>query len=203
MPPDLGGIETEATGEAVDEDLPDEVRLGLAVAAVRADRSLVRDCHPPLGERVLDVVRAGEHVAREHRRPEGRVERAAVDDVRVPHTDDAAVVRGRDLGVVNGLARVSRRAEVLRTVLDPLHGPSEIDCVKAGEDVLRIDAELQPEAAAEVGGDDPDVGLREAQSQRELAAMEVWHLSRRANVESTQPWRVVGDDPRVPPWEVL
>ncbi len=67
---------------------------------------------------------------------------------------------------------------MLVAVLHELDGPPQRHGVQAGEHVLRVDAELQAEAASDVRRHHPDAALVDAQRLRELLADEVWRLGR-------------------------
>lgn len=89
--------------------------------------------------------------------------RGAEDDVRGPevvrvdvlHGGDAPVCSRHDPVLVDRLAGVRGGTEVLVAVLDPTDGKAEGDRVQRSQDVLGVDAELEAEAPADVGGDHP------------------------------------------------
>ena len=179
----LDRVQAETASELVHQALVGEVHLRLPVPSVRPDRGLVRDDHSALDEAVVDLVRPVEHDRRELRRPEGGVQAAEVVGVHVGHRNDAAVGLRSDAVVVDGLARVRGCAEVLEAILDEPDGPDEGHGVQAGEEILGVDPELQPEAAANVGRDDPDRLLAEAERLGQLLADEVRDLGRHVDVE--------------------
>src|SRR5207245_4521380 len=78
-----------------------------------------------------------------------------------------AVERDRDL--VDLLARVIGRAQVLLAVLDPAHGPSEPERTEGDEEVLGIELATGAEAAADVELDEADPLFGPAQQPGEDA----------------------------------
>ena len=122
--PHVRGIETELGRDEIERALAREVRLGLAEAAVRADRARVRRDAAEVEADDAEVVRTLERADRDERGTDaGEVEHRVADvrgDVDAVGEDLAAVVvRGDD--VVHLLARVDRRGEPLRAVLAPAH----------------------------------------------------------------------------------
>ena len=126
------------------------------------------DSDLPLDVTVRHAIGTGKDEAGQARRAEGRVERPRVDDVHVADREETSLVIGREGRLVDGFARVRGGAEVLVSILDPLHRHPEIPGVKAGQDVFGKDAELEPESAAHVTGDHPDVGLGDAEGVGEV-----------------------------------
>ena len=126
-----------------------------------------------------DVVGAGDH-GEEARGIFGRIgagiERAVVGEHVHPKARDPAVPPRRELAGHVVVARESRRRQVLDPVLDPLHRHAEHDRGDDRADVARIDADLVAEAAADVGGDDVDLGLGNARQQRGHGAHDVRRL---------------------------
>src|SRR5439155_23203093 len=93
---------------------------------------------------------------------------AQVGDDPGPHAGDLAVGRGGDLDLVDLVAPVDRGLHVLAPRLDVLDGPAETQSQRGGDHLVGIDVELGPEAAAHIGGDHADLGLRHAEDQAEL-----------------------------------
>src|SRR5215467_1283393 len=106
----------------------------------------------------------------------------ALQRARVESEETAGRVEaGLDLVVM--VARMRRGLQALAPLLYPLHRPSEAHGQDAERDVLRIEHGLDTEAAAHVGGDDPDAVLRQAEDLAEQMADEVGHLRRRPEGE--------------------
>ncbi len=81
------------------------------------------------------------------------------------------------------------RDEVPGAVLHPLHGPADQERRGRGDDVARVDRHLVPEAAAQVGRDDPDLVLGQAGDEREQRPVDVRRL--RGHVDRRLPRRRV------------
>jgi hypothetical protein len=70
---------------------------------------------------------------------------------------------GGDREIVEVVARVHRRDQVLAAILDPAHRMSDLHGDGGDRDVLRHQPVLAAEAAADVGRDHPDLVLGQAQ----------------------------------------
>ena len=104
------------------------------------------------------------------------VERSLVGEQRGPQPEHRPVVLEGQLPVHMEIAGEAGADEVLRAVLDPLDRPTEQERRGRCHHVSRVHRHLVPEAAAEVGGDDPDVLLREPGDQREHGSDRVRRL---------------------------
>ena len=71
--------------------------------------------------------------------------------------DDAAVARKADRDVMDLLAVLAQRRQVLATRLHPLHRPPKPQCRRRDEDVFGIHGALGSEPAPDIGDDDPDL----------------------------------------------
>ena len=172
--PELGRVLADVVGEDVDHPLDrvDGLRHPERAAVGDAARRLVRVDAVDLDERVLEVVRAGDHVeeaGRELRRIGRRIGVAVVGDRPDLEARDLAVLRRAHLGVDVVVASERVGLEVLRAVLDPLDRLADQERRGDGEDVPRIDGDLAAEPAADVVGLHPDVllGDRQAGSRRD------------------------------------
>ena len=74
---------------------------------------------------------------------------------------------------------MDRGEGVLRPLLDPLHRPAEPAGESDREELLGVDVELRAEAAADVGCDDPQLRLGQAERRRDEDAQDVRDLGRR------------------------
>ena len=72
---------------------------------------------------------------------------------------------------------------MLAAVLDPAHRMADLHGDRGDGDVLRHDAVLAAEAAADIGGDDADLVLRQAERLREADPHHVAALGREINHE--------------------
>src|SRR6185295_5081470 len=95
-------------------------------AAIGGVRRLVRRDDPARSREVLDIVGTGQvdrGVVGDTRAD--RVPRAAIDDVVVADREDTAVVVEPDVDIVELIARMRRREEMLAPLLDPAYRPAE------------------------------------------------------------------------------
>ena len=104
-------------------------------------------------------------------------ERAVVGEERRPQPRHPAVLQ-RQLAVHVVVAGEAGRDQVAEAVLDPLHRPADQQRGGRRDDVARVDRHLVPEAAADVGRDDPDLVLGQARHDREQRAVGVRRLRR-------------------------
>ena len=105
--------------------------------------------------------------------PERSLVRPAVGDVPGPQAEDRAVVPQGDLQLVDLLPGVGDGQEVLVAVLDPLHRPADPAGGEGHQEVLGVEVGLDPEAAADVGRDDPDRARRDGEHPRQDGAHRV------------------------------
>ena len=144
-------------------------RLGHPERAAIGDpaRRLVGVDAVDLDERVVEVVRAGDHVeqpGRELRRIGRGVRVAVIGDRLDLEAGDLAVPGGAQLGMDVVVAGERIGLQVLRAVLDPLDRLADQERGRHGQDVARIDRHLAAEPAADVVGLDPDVLLGDRQA---------------------------------------
>ena len=168
--PQLGRVLADVVGEDVDHPLDrvdgfrDPERAAVGDAAGR----LVGVDAVDLDERLVEVVRAGDHVeqaGRELRRIGRGVAVAVVGDRLDLERLDLAVLRRADLGVDVVVAGERVGLEVLGAVLDPLDRLADEERRRDGENVAGIDRHLAAETAADVVGLDPDVLLGDGQAR--------------------------------------
>ncbi len=201
-PAELGLVHAELVGTGLHEPLLEEHRLGDPERA-------------PVGDtpgRLVGVVPLGGQVAvRDVVAAEDRVEQADLELGRLGVGEEAAVVGvgvdpdGLDLAVLadGGVAvevdvpGVPGGDQVAGLVLDPLHRAGEQDRAQDGDDVAGVHRHLVAEAAAQVGGDDPDHVLGELGHQGDGGADDVRRLGGQVDRQLAGGGVVVADDRHV------
>lgn len=180
--PQLHRVEGQLPREQVDHPFDEVDRLGDAERARVGDAAgcLVRvhGGHRAVGG--LQVVGAGEdaeEAAREPQRRGGAVEGAVVGEHVAADREDAAGAGGGDLAGHRVVAGERAGGERLGAVLGPLHRATGDHRGGDRADVAGIDRHLGPEAAADVGRDDPDPVLRDAGEHRVEDAVRVRRLA--------------------------
>ena len=133
-------------------------------------------------ERVrVDVVAAGVEPGSEQRDPGG-------DELEVgahrrgqagSNCGHLAVGVRRELDLLPDVAPVDRGEVALAALLRPLDGPAEAPRKREDEHLLGVDVQLRAEAAADVGRDDADLRLGDAEHDGGEDAQDVRHLRRR------------------------
>ena len=171
-------------------------RIELQLAGDRLDGAVHHPAHHPhggahrsvaafVGEHDLDVVGvvgnaigAGEDQRHDPRHVVGRVEAIAAEVLgdRELEREDAAVAIHRRASVRGILARMARREQVLGAILAPTHGFAQRARQRRTGQLLAVERDLLPKSAADVRGDDCDLGLAEAQPPGELRAIGMRHL---------------------------
>ena len=95
--------------------------------------------------------------------------------------EDPAVAGGGDLDVLDHVAAVDGGLVALAARLGPLHRPAELAGDDEGDDLLGVHVELGAEAAADVGGDHPQLLLGDAGGQRQHQPQDVRDLGGRVD----------------------
>ena len=174
----LDRVEAELGRDDVDDPLGQPQVLHPRVAAVRRDGRLVR---ADLREVDLDVP-PGVH-PRRHLRPDDAAERlvarerAAVVDRTHLEAGHLAVRLHGDLDVEErALVPVRVRRVLVGAPLRPLHRPAELPRQQAEDDVLRMEADLVAEPAADVLGDEPELVDADAERGRHPDRADPGHL---------------------------
>ena len=167
--PELGRVLADLVGEHVDHPLDRMDGFGHPERAAIGDPAwrLVRVDAVDLDERVVEVVRAGDHVeqpGRELRRVRRGVRIPVIRDRLDLEAGDLAVLRGTQLGVDVVVTGERIGLQVLGAVLDPLDRFADQERGRHGENVARIDRDLAAEPTADVVGLDPDVLLGDRQA---------------------------------------
>ena len=200
LDPQLGGVHLEVVRQAVDEALHEVHGLGDAERARvgHAAGRLVRVDGRHLAVGRLQVVAAREHPEEPGRvldRRRGAVEGAVVGQHVRADGEDLAVLGGGDLAAHHVVAREAGAHQVLGAVLHPLHRLADDQRRHDGAHVARVDRHLVAEPAADVGGDDPDLVLRQTRHQRVHRAVRVGGLRRRPEGELAVHLLEVGHAP--------
>ena len=196
--PDLVRLAPDRARHRVDQHLHREGDAGPRHAAIGNQRGLVGDHRPGLHAIGLDRVRPRQ-VAAGHRRfqavGEG-VDRIGpgIDGHLAFEAEDPAVcigVRGDDVVV---LAAVGVGDQMLAPVGDPARRAAELHRVPAGDELLRLDIGLEPEPAADVGGDDADLALLQPEEEGKAGADQMRHLGRGVDDQLVHPRIPFGQD---------
>ena len=151
-------------GDEVDRPLADEHGLGLAEAPVGAGRGRVGGDDRGLGAHGVPRVGLGQHARQGEQRTAAEVRQVApgVAHGPGPQAPQASVAVEGHVDV-DGLApSLVGGDEGLVAVLDPLHRTTQVEGGEADHHLVLVEVVLQPEAAADVGGDDPDAVLGQA-----------------------------------------
>ena len=172
------GIELELGGDDVDDPLGQPEVLHPRVAAVRRDRRLVRRHLREVDADVPPGVAAGRHLG-----PDDAAERlvagegAAVVERLDVEAEHRPVGLDRDLDVVEpALVAVRVRGVLVGAPLRPLDRPAELPRQQAEDDVVRVQADLVPEGAADVVGDEAELVERRPQRRRHPDRADARHL---------------------------
>ena len=178
--PQLRRVHLQGAGEVVEDPLVGVRRLGAPGAAVGVggrevgEDALAREVvgpevvEPAVGERAEDGDARGQQLQ----------VGAHVRDEADPHAEDLPLARGADRHVLDLPTPVRGRDVVLRAGLGPLHRPLEPPRQDQRQGLLGVDVELRAEAAADVRGDDAQLGVGDAADRGEDVAHEVRHLRR-------------------------
>ena len=182
-PAELGLVHAQVVRGGVHHPFLEEHRLGHPERAPVRDPAgrLVR-VQPPRGQvRDRNVVTAERRVHEadlELARLRVGEERAVVGQGAHPHAEDLAVAAQRQLAVQVDVPGEAGGDQVPGLVLDPLDRALQQDGSQDGADVPGVDGDLVAEAAADVGGDDPDHVLRQFGDQRDRGPDDVRRLGR-------------------------
>ncbi len=158
-------------------------------AAQRRDRARSAPCRsqrsaPAWTAKLLELIRPGQM----HRGVVGdagadRIPGAAIGDEAVAEREQPAVVVEARLHVVDLVARMAGRHEMLVAVLDPAHRPLHGAREERDEQFLRIDVAFDAEAAADVE--------RDANGCAPRACSAPWTASRRSQCTTWQDDQMV------------
>src|SRR5262245_40943655 len=197
LPPQLERLAPKLARDLVDQPLDCKGCARPRDAATRAHGSLVGGDGVSVELQVPDAIGAGQ-IARRHarflkgaRRPQGVSAGIDVDIAFDPQK--RAVTIGRYDQVVGVVARVHRREEMFAPVLDPPHRMLHLHRDRGDGDVFRHDAVLPAEAAADVGSDDANLLLRQAEHPRQRETLDLATLGRQVDDQLVKPVVPVGE----------
>ena len=165
----LGGLEPQLARDEADHPFHGEGAVRAAGPAIGAHGDAVRVGHLELHVIVAQPVRPGEVGGGDdgHHDAVGRVGAGVVDEA-VAQGEDAPVGVHGDFHVVDLTALLVGGQEVLVAVLDPLHGPAQVEGGERDQDFLRVEQhDLRAEAAAGVGRDHLHAKLGKAEHARQ------------------------------------
>ena len=163
------------------------VASGRPGAAVGVGRRRVREDAGELDAVVRDRVRPRvdpRAEQRDARRDELEVRAHRRRDPRAAVRDRAVLLR-REGVLGDEVAAVDRGDVVLRALLDPLDRSVQPPGEREREELLGVDVELRAEAAADVGCDDAELRLVQAERRRREHPEDVRDLGRRVEREVT------------------
>ncbi len=178
---DLERVHADLGGQLVHQPLDGVRRLGPSGAAVGVGPGAVgqhRLALEAVGRELVDRV---EHERTEHRdaaADERDVGAEVGVEVHLEAGDLAVLVGGEGEGL-DLVAAVVGRHQALAAGLGVLHRLGQPACHRPGDPLLRSRLELAAETTADVGGDDPDLGLGYAGGGRQGEPEDVRDLGRR------------------------
>ena len=92
------------------------------------------------------------------------------------------------------IAGVDRRHQMLAAILDPAHRMIELERQRGDHHLLRREPRLDAEAAADIGRDDADAPLLDAECLGKAEAERVRHLGRAVDHELVEPMVAIGQN---------
>ena len=155
-PTQFGRIHAHLAGRRVHQPLEIEDALGTAGAAIGADRGGVGDDAGDLEIDQRDVIGAGCHLGADEQRDDDAAARRIGADVGEgfhAQAEDAAVLVECHRGLVELVAARGRRGKLLAALGAPPHRPLQHLGGPNGHRLVRLDADLHAEAAADVAHD--------------------------------------------------
>ena len=180
-PPQFDAVDVQYPRGAVDQALDQKMDLRFARAAIGIDRHRVGDGPAHARMHRLDAVHRGQHGGgyrcRNHRR-KGREVGAEVGHRIHAQREHAPLCIERQFqrGVLVACLRV--RYEGLAALGTPLHWPTQLARGQGTQNLLGIEIELRPEAAADIARDDVKVFSRQRERLRQQTAQHVYALAR-------------------------
>ena len=179
--PHLVRLDAGLARDRVEHELEREAHAGARDAAIGQDRAFVGGDRERAAAIGREIVRAGQD-ARDLRRFEAGGERvgrigAGIDRGFAIDAAQAAVAVGIGGDAVMVLAAIGAGGQMLAPVLDPAHRMAAVHREPAEADLLRQQDALVAEATADVGRDDADLALVEAETLGEAGAHDVRHLA--------------------------
>ena len=183
--PDLDPVDPDRPGQRVHRPLEGVGGLGAPRAPVGVGRRAVGEHAGALEVVRRHVVHAVVQERPEQRDP-GRDQLQVGAHVRQqvgPHRSDPAVGVGGQLHVLDLAAALDGGDRVLRAALVPAGGDAEAPGHGHGDQLLRVDVELGPEATTHRRGDDPQLVLGHAAGGGDHHLEDVGDLGRRVDGE--------------------
>ena len=185
-------------GRPVEKLLRHRAGDGLADGAIHPRRRLVLEGDAQPGVVMRVGVGAGRHHDRHHAFADRRPPQRAVGAERGQRVDrkppDAALPVHAQPGADRLVAGMDVADERLHPVDDVLDRPSEKLADRGDRDLVAVDVELDAEPAADVGRDDPDQMLRNAEMARQRVLLVPRRLVAAVHGERALARVVVGDD---------
>ena len=190
--PHLGRIDTQDFRRAIYDAFHHQYTLRPARATHGSAGREIGVRRVDLGVDVRDFVRADNGAHRNDWRYQSAVQPQVVGE-NIAQPEDLARVRESQFDGVDLLAFLSCADEVLVAIFDPLYGAIQIPRQPAHQRVLRVDATLWAETAADVRwSNHPDLLLRHAENVREEAAYAMRCLRGRPHGKRVQRFVVAG-----------
>ena len=194
-PPDLDAVDVEFLRDRVDQPFAHERRLVAAGRAIGRRRRLVGQAEmadgavgrhaigpgQDAGRHVHDARRVGAHIG------------ALIVEIAVVDGEDHAVAVDGGADLVQLLARVIGRDQMLAPVFDPFHRPVEFLGGDANQHVLRIKLAAGAEAAADMGLVNVDRARRKLKHARQQFLIAVRHLGGAVQFENAARGVVAAD----------
>ena len=178
--PHLDLVKAEVTRDCVDRPLGDVSAFGPAIAAIGVDRHGIGHDHPGARRVVLDLVGPGAEIDRVHRRAAACHVRQIGADIAQRldlQAENPPVIAEGDFNRLGVRPAMVGRLMAFGTRFPPLDGYAKRARQIRAEQVLRIEMHLRAEPAADVGRDDPQAMLGNADRVRNPAAMHVRDLA--------------------------
>ena len=174
----LGRVERKVVGDRVHHAFLEVGRFWAARAAVGIGGHLVGKHAVQVVLDVGEQVRAGTHQGGQ-RGDLGRAEvqvRAQVGQQPALEGEDRPIARARRADVVDLIAAVRHRGQVLAALLEPAHRAAEVHRQPGHEDLVGVDVGLGAEAATDLGRDHAHLVLAEPEELGDLRAHDMREL---------------------------
>jgi hypothetical protein len=196
--PQLVRLETRLARDRVHDHFDGKANAGAGDAAIRQGRAFVG------GDRSRAAAIAGQHIGareqvRDLRRLQCRRDRVGGIGARI-HGCDA--VDAKELSLARGvcgdaivmLPAIGVGGQVLAAILDPAHGMIDTQSQRRERDLFAAEHALVAEAAADVGRDDADVAVVEAQALAQPGLHRMGELRGGDDGEQPQTRIAIGED---------
>ena len=195
LAPDLDRVEADLTCHQVHHALDQVGGFGPSRAAIRVGRGSVgENAHAPAVEGLQFVRSLGDQEGDRHEGAELGAIRPEVQVLRGADPEDRPVLFGGDFDIPDLGPAVMGGLHVFTAVFSPFHRPPQPFRGEGDEHFLRIDADLRPEAAADILGHDTYLALWNPQDDAQPDFDEVGDLRRRPDSEGPGKRLVIGQD---------